>query len=1043
MKRTCANRVGRSLILTLLLCGTVSAQRSTHVRVFRPSGSYPANVSVSPIGSVLSRSGDSPALLILDGYARREVPMLVETPYRVYQSRSAQLWSVTKEGLQLHHGDEWSLHPIAEIQNELANNPVRQLRPIPILPAEVSRVLILLSDRLLDYNAGTRETRVLKQARQTGLGEFLELQEGADEAVWISGTFGLARLSGPMRRIAGDTPWREYILPKTNVVNTMHRPFELPAGRVIASASSAGGDGSRFIVQLEDDEFSWLPIRGEKIKQGWGAWERTVWGYSSTALFRIEAHPEARLRKEPVSGAQYDLACEVNGAFWIASSEGLLRYAPFLWRAPPGWEDLQSSMHSLAVDGEREVVWAGTPEGLIRARGARLEIFAWPEAAENVLPPRDSLFLLKDGKVMVGTKPRPMLLDPEAETAAERFSFPQIPEGVQVHTLGELRDGTVCTWFEGAADEAADLRAFDGKEFRRMELPEIETRGGELLLAVESTRGDLWLGTSSGLIVVRRNDEVVAYHGPEQGLANERVTAIAEVGDGRMWCGTASYAYEYKEGRWERRLSTADRVSGIVSAQGSVWVGTPEGLYRQVEGSWISHGVSEGILGGGVYAMKKAAGDELWAATSRGMVRFNADADPDPPRTFPPIVQEPQTPSTVEPTMVSFRGQDKWDYTLSGELLYSYRLDEAPWTPYSNITARVFQNLSSGTHVIEVRAMDRNGNQSKATSRVEFAVIVPWFQDPRLLIVSVFAGCVTLLLAGYALNKHFQLKRSYAEVEKIVRQRTSELERANQELLHSQKMRAIGTMAAGIAHDFNNILSIIKGSAQIIEGNVDDKDKIKTRVNRIQMVVEQGASIVKALLGLGRVNEQELTSCDIGEVLYETRKLLADRFSSEVKMEIEVAKDLRQAVCSREVLQQMLLNFILNSVEAMGGKGTVRLSASESTLPGGELILVPARADSYVVVTVADEGGGIPAETLPRIFEPFFTTKGFSSRRGTGLGLSMVYELAKGLGYGVAVRSVVGQGSSFSILLPLKTGLEERKTPSASNAKSGALKSGG
>src|SRR5688500_16308582 len=287
-------------------------------------------------------------------------------------------------------------------------------------------------------------------------------------------------------------------------------------------------------------------------------------------------------------------------------------------------------------------------------------------------------------------------------------------------------------------------------------------------------------------------------------------------------------------------------------------------------------------------------------------------------------------PSTLEPTVVSFRGTDKWEYTLSHELLFSYRLDETPWTPFSNQTARVFQNLSSGTHHIEVRAMDRNGNISTGTSRVEFAVIVPWFRDPRLLVVTILAAGLTLVLAAYAVSKHLQLKRSYAEVERIVRQRTDELERANQELLHSQKMRAIGTMAAGIAHDFNNILSIIRGSAQIIEGNVNDKEKIKTRVNRIQTVVEQGTSIVKALLGLGRMNEQELSECDVVGLLDETKRLLSDRFPAEVQLAVEAEANLPEVICSREVLQQMLMNFILNAAEANGGRGAVTLSARET-----------------------------------------------------------------------------------------------------------------
>src|SRR4029077_3708278 len=120
---------------------------------------------------------------------------------------------------------------------------------------------------------------------------------------------------------------------------------------------------------------------------------------------------------------------------------------------------------------------------------------------------------------------------------------------------------------------------------------------------------------------------------------------------------------------------------------------------------------------------------------------------------------------------------------------------------------------------------------------------------PRLLSIGVLGLMVAAVLTGVAINRHRRLVRGYAEVENIVAQRTKELERANQELLHSQKMKALGTLAAGIAHDFNSILSVIKGSVQIIEANLDDKEKIRTRANRIKTMVEQGSGIVKAMLG--------------------------------------------------------------------------------------------------------------------------------------------------------------------------------------------------
>ena len=642
--------------------------------------------------------------------------------------------------------------------------------------------------------------------------------------------------------------------------------------------------------------------------------------------------------------------------------------------------------------------------------------FAGLTRSKNLAPSRDNIFRTRDGRIFIGAEGRPLVFDP----VSGQFSLMPLEEGVRVRFLGELQDGSICAWFQTAdTNSNADLRGFNGAEFTPLVLPAFNTRGAELVCVRETARGDLWLGTSSGIILVRPSADTVEFHGKEQGLPSDRVTTLADVGDGRIWCGTTSRAYEYNGQRWVLRLDTRDRVNSIVSALGSLWVGTSVGVYRFLKDSWIPHRTGEG-LPDGVHTLKLSPSDQLWAGTSSGLIRFHADADPDPPRTLPPAVQDSPAPSTLEPTIISFRGHDKWDYTMPNDLLFAYRLDEGNWTPYSNMTSRTFHNLSSGTHVLEVRAMDRNGNEAPAPNQIEFAVLVPWFQDPRLLGVSIFAGCITLLLAGYALNKHLQLKRSYAEVEQIVAQRTRELERANEELLHSQKMRAIGTMAAGIAHDFNNILSIIKGSAQIIESHITDKDKIKTRVNRIQTVVEQGTTIVKALLGLGRVKENELKSCDIASLLHQTRKLLADRFPESVQIHVDVPSDLPPMICSPEILQQMLLNFILNAAEAMTNEGVVTLSAAPVRDLPHDLVLEPEKAPAYIVITVSDEGSGIPDENLPRIFEPFFTTKAFSSRRGTGLGLSMVYELAKGLGYGLSVESQVAKGSSFSIFLPVK-----------------------
>ena len=234
-------------------------------------------------------------------------------------------------------------------------------------------------------------------------------------------------------------------------------------------------------------------------------------------------------------------------------------------------------------------------------------------------------------------------------------------------------------------------------------------------------------------------------------------------------------------------------------------------------------------------------------------------------------------------------------------------------------------------------------------------------------------------------------------------------------------MNALGTLAAGIAHDFNNILSIIKGSAQIIEDNPGHPEKIRIRVERIKTVVSQGAEIVDAMLGFSRGEGAPAAPCDLNTVVADTLKLLGDRFLRETEVTFERAENIPEMSVSREFVQQILINFIFNAAEAMSGRKKITLTTGAADRLPPDLFLHPANAAAFVLISVRDCGSGIAPEIKARIFEPFFTTKAMSARRGTGLGLSMVYELAKKMGAGLAVQSVVGEGSVFTLILPVRS----------------------
>lgn len=504
---------------------------------------------------------------------------------------------------------------------------------------------------------------------------------------------------------------------------------------------------------------------------------------------------------------------------------------------------------------------------------------------------------------------------------------------------------------------------------------------------------------------------------PNDPATPHNALAFVEMPDGKIWCATTEQIWVFAGQGWGTARGGMGRINAMIrSSDGSVWVASNDGLHRFVHGDWIDVGVDEGLSSAVVQDVRENASGTLWAETFRGADMQDPTADLDAPRTFILGPREHDMPQGGVLT-IRFAGRDKWGLTPPQRLLYSWRLDDRDWSPFDAATSAAFMDLVPGRHYFQVRAMDRNGNIDTHPDRLEFAVVLPWYLESRSRWIAA-AGCLAaLFFAALAFKRHRDLLLSYAEVGKQVAERTAELELANQELLQSQKMRALGALAAGIAHDFNNILSIIKGSAQIIEQNLDNPRKIRARADRIKTVVDQGSAVVQALLGFSRNSDDSLQWCEINPVVENTIRLLGDRFLRETEVRFEAAAGLPPERASSGLIQQILLNFIFNAAESMAGRKEILITTGQSSeLPPG-VALSPARAGPCVWISVRDHGCGIPPETLPRIFEPFFTTKAFSTRRGTGLGLSVAYELAQKMGAGLAVESTPGQGSLFTLLL--------------------------
>jgi signal transduction histidine kinase len=1021
-------RAAFQLVLAASLLALATApcrgQKASNWRVYRVADGLPErgciSVAVSPHGKVIAKHFDLPMATELDGYSVNLISTPEGVKSRLYESAGGQLWTVVTDGLQEFREGAWAAHPVPEIAAELRTSLNRLVDPIPLCPVRQGLLLFLRPDFLFEFNSEDLEhpkTQVLRAAADMQLQRFSGLTAARDGSLWISGARGLAHAPGPLRNLRPETPWREFVAPESLNLTNFQEPHEDAEGGITAVAESSTNH-QKVIARFNGKQWSAGPPVVEKLRHAWRGPERNYWGMTTLGLFTwTEGQPEMTESEEISPRQYYDVAVEPSGAIWLATSDGLFRYAPLAWRTPASVQEFASPIRCLTSDAEGRV-WFMAGSALHLLQDEQTRQFPFPASAARTLQSARAAFPLKDGSLLIDSGGQLFRFRPGSESFT---TVPRETPGRELKILGALKDGSLCVQClePGGAGSRCSLERFDGEKFEPFPDTPPAVIGTVFYTLFTTKNGDSWLSAEAGTACYHEN-KWRAFVSTDK-TAPEAASCFAEMPDGKIWCGTRDQVWEFDDHNWSVVRRGFEGINALTrSRDGSVWVASNNGLTRYFQGAWVENGVDEGLASPAIREFCEDSRGRLWAGTSRGLSSFHPEADPDPPQT---TIQKPpdhelnlQEGGTIT---LSFTGQDKWKYTAPRRLLFSYRLDQQEWSPFQEASPVAFTDLPAGKHSFQVRAMDRNCNIDPKPDSLKFAVILPWYKEARLVLISLAGAAAALFFAGLAFNRHRQLLRSYAAVEKQVAERTRQLDVANRELLHSQKMNALGALAAGIAHDFNNILSIIKGSAQVIEDNLDNPEKIRVRADRINTVVEQGSGIVKAMLGFSRESEADPKPCELNAVVEDTMKLLGDRFLHEVHVSCQLASSLPMVLASRDFIQQILLNFIFNASESMTQNKRVVLTTSAIESLPGSLVLTPSQPGPFVAVSVQDWGCGILPENLTRIFEPFFTTKALSSRRGTGLGLSMVYELAKTLGAGLAVQSILDQGSTFTLILPV------------------------
>jgi PAS domain S-box-containing protein len=238
-----------------------------------------------------------------------------------------------------------------------------------------------------------------------------------------------------------------------------------------------------------------------------------------------------------------------------------------------------------------------------------------------------------------------------------------------------------------------------------------------------------------------------------------------------------------------------------------------------------------------------------------------------------------------------------------------------------------------------------------------------------------------------------------------------------QRLRQAEKMEAVGRLAAGIAHDFNNVLAGVFAYGEMLFEGTPEHSPLKRYAKNVLTGATRGRALVEQILAYSRSQLGKRAPIDIGPVVAETLELLRGSLPPAIRLETSAPQLPLVVIGDATQLHQVVMNLCSNAIQATSAGGTLRVALEAAEFPAERVLSNGTlRPGHYVRLTVEDSGSGMDAATIVRIFEPFFTTK--ETGRGTGLGLSLVYAIVADAGGAIDVRSVLEQGSTFTIYLP-------------------------
>lgn len=310
----------------------------------------------------------------------------------------------------------------------------------------------------------------------------------------------------------------------------------------------------------------------------------------------------------------------------------------------------------------------------------------------------------------------------------------------------------------------------------------------------------------------------------------------------------------------------------------------------------------------------------------------------------------------------------------------------------------------------------------------------PGSENLRQVIYPIFAMILTdkLSLTTYKAQQYELTNRLLEETKtaleaKIRQQKETEKKRKKleQQLLQSQKMESLGTLAGGIAHDFNNILQGILLSAELANKQIADANPAKSYLERTLDFGHRAKDLVAQILTFSRQKEVIFKRVKLQALAEETCKMVRSSLPSTIELKLDIQENLPDISGDETQIQQIIVNLCSNAGHALNKNGgVISISLKESRFDTSSAFEIGIESDRFIKLVVRDNGPGIPHELINKIFDPFFTTKPVGE--GTGLGLSVIMGIIHNHHGNIFVESEPGKETSFTVYLPIMDIPEEK-----------------